>query len=38
MAAAPKAMVASTTIAAARQRVLTLFCSPRLGCLPATWN
>src|SRR5437588_3710848 len=31
MAAAPKAMVASTTIPAARQRALTLCCSPRLG-------
>jgi len=31
MAPAPKAMVASTTIPAARQRAFTLCCSPRLG-------
>jgi hypothetical protein len=35
MAAAPKAMVHSTTMAAARQRVLTLLRSPRLGRVPA---
>ena len=31
MAAAPNAMVASTTIPAARQREFTLCCSPRLA-------
>jgi hypothetical protein len=34
-AAAPKAMVLSTTMAAARQRVLTPCRSPRLACCPA---